>query len=103
MMRVTTTFRANNREAWRSWLEVNHDIAGEIWLLFDDRPENPSVSYLDSVEEAICFGWIDGIQKRYSPAEKAQRFTPRRPRGTWTELNKARARRLIELGLMTEA
>jgi uncharacterized protein YdeI (YjbR/CyaY-like superfamily) len=55
------------------------------------------------VEEALCFGWIDGIAKRYSSHELAQRFTPRQRRSNWTELNKARARRLIQLGLMTEA
>ena len=61
------------------------------------------MSYLDSVYEAICFGWIDGIQKRASDVERAQRFTPRRPRSHWTELNKARARWLIAQGLMTPA
>jgi uncharacterized protein YdeI (YjbR/CyaY-like superfamily) len=72
-------------------------------VLSDDRPEHPTVEYLDTVEEALCFGWIDGIAKRYSSHELAQRFTPRKRRSNWTELNKARARRLIRLGLMTEA
>jgi uncharacterized protein YdeI (YjbR/CyaY-like superfamily) len=73
----------------------------EIWLLLDARREESTLSYLDAVEEALCFGWIDSIQKRFSPQELAQRFTPRKRRSNWTELNKARARRLIELGLMT--
>ncbi len=59
--------------------------------------------YLDAVEEAICFGWVDGIQKRFSTDELAQRFTPRKRRSNWTELNKERARRLIQLELMIEA
>jgi uncharacterized protein YdeI (YjbR/CyaY-like superfamily) len=102
-MQVTTTFKPGDRPAWRAWLERNQRTASEIWLLLDDRPEEPTVSYLDAVEEAICFGWIDGIQKRFSTHERAQRFTPRKPRSNWTELNKERARRLIRLGLMTEA
>ena len=102
-MEVTTTFRAENREQWRSWLKDNHGKATEIWLIYDESKEQPTLSYLDSVEEAICFGWIDGIQKRISEFEKAQRFTPRRRRSNWTELNKERARRLIKLNLMTDA
>lgn len=102
-MEVTAKFKAANRVEWRAWLEENHKTATEIWLISDDRPEEATVAYLDSVEEAICFGWIDGIAKRISSVEKAQRFTPRRSRSHWTELNKARARRLINLGLMTDA
>ena len=102
-MQITETFKPVDRQEWRSWLEAYHDTAGEIWLLFDDRPEQPSVSYLDAVEEAICFGWIDSIQKRFSSYERAQCFSPRKKRSNWTELNKERARRLIRLGLMTGA
>ncbi len=89
--------------AWRSWLEQHHARTNEIWLLFNDLPEVSTIAYLDAVEEAICFGWIDSIQKRVSPHERAQRFTPRKKRSNWTELNKERARRLIGLGMMTEA
>jgi uncharacterized protein YdeI (YjbR/CyaY-like superfamily) len=102
-MQVTTTFKPKDRTPWRGWLEQHHATADGIWLLLDDRPEEPTVSYLDAVEEAICFGWIDSIQKRYSTYERAQRFTPRKQQSNWTELNKERARRLIRLELMTEA
>ncbi len=102
-MDITETVKPGNREAWREWLQANHQVSKEIWLLLDDREQLATVSYLDAVEEAICFGWIDGIQKRRNQFEKAQRFSPRKPKGNWTELNKARARRLIRLGLMTEA
>lgn len=102
-MEVTTTLKASSRGQWRDWLAENHAGAKEIWLLSDDRPEVETVAYLDSVEEALCFGWIDGIGKRVSNFERAQRFTPRGPRSNWTELNKERARRLIRLGLMTDA
>jgi uncharacterized protein YdeI (YjbR/CyaY-like superfamily) len=60
-MQVTTTFKPKDRTEWRIWLEEHHATADEIWLLLDDRSEETTVSYLDAVEEAICFGWIDGI------------------------------------------
>lgn len=102
-MELTTQFKALSRADWRSWLIAHHESATEIWLVFDRRPDQPKVTYLDSVEEAICFGWIDSVAKRVSDFETAQRFTPRRPRSNWTELNKERARRLLRLGLMTDA
>jgi uncharacterized protein YdeI (YjbR/CyaY-like superfamily) len=102
-MEITDTIKPKDRNAWREWLEKHHKTLTEIWLLSEDRPEKSTVKYLDAVEEAICFGWIDGIQKRFSTHEFAQRFTPRKQRSNWTELNKERARRLIQLELMTEA
>lgn len=100
-MEITTTFDPGTRRAWRQWLEANHAERTEIWLLIR-RGEAGSITYLDAVEEAICFGWIDGIAKRHCDAT-AQRFTPRRPRSNWTELNRERARRLIDAGWMTGA
>ncbi|MDL1900264.1 hypothetical protein FBR02_05790 [Anaerolineae bacterium CFX9] len=103
-MPVTKTFYAADRAEWRAWLAENHTTADEIWLLFPAKDTGrPGVSYLHAVEEAICFGWIDGIARRMNDEFRAQRFTPRRPRSNWTELNKERARRLIAAGLMTEA
>jgi uncharacterized protein YdeI (YjbR/CyaY-like superfamily) len=102
-MQITSTFKPRDRSAWRAWLEERHATTTEIWLLLDDRPAETTVTYLDAVEEAICFGWIDSIQKRFSLYERAQRFTPRKQNSNWTELNKERARRLIRLGVMTEA
>lgn len=101
-MEVTNPLITSSRSDWRLWLEKNHEITKEQWLVMDKRVDGFSLSYLDAVEEAICFGWIDGIAKRISDFEIAQRFTPRRPRSNWTELNKERARRLTRLGLMTE-
>lgn len=102
-MEIRATIRVSSRADWRSWLAANHATETEIWIVSVENAEQPSMTYLDSVEEAICFGWIDGIAKRISETEKAQRFTPRRARSNWTELNKERARRLIRLGLMTDA
>lgn len=100
-MDITITFDPRTRRAWRAWLEANHAGAREIWLLLR-RDQPGTITYLDAVEEALCFGWIDGIAKKQGDAT-AQRFTPRRPRSNWTELNKERARRLIAAGKMTDA
>ena len=102
-MEVRETFRAKSGVEWRAWLENHHASATEIWLLLERLPDPLGLSYLDAVEEAICFGWIDGISKSLGDHERAQRFTPRRARSNWTELNKERARRLEALGLMREA
>lgn len=100
-MTITETVRAPDRAAWRRWLCQHHDSKTEVWLITDSA--RPGVPYLEAVEEALCFGWIDGVAKRMSEACLAQRFTPRRKRSHWTELNKLRARRLIDEGRMTEA
>lgn len=100
-MKITATVQPANRAAWRDWLEQHHDDASEIWLVTDKRQS--SLTYLEMVEEALCFGWIDGIAKRVDEHSTAQRFTPRRQKSHWTELNKERARRLIAQGRMTEA
>jgi uncharacterized protein YdeI (YjbR/CyaY-like superfamily) len=101
---ITQTFYAPDRAAWRQWLEENHATAREVWLLaYAPEVGKPSVAYLQAVEEALCFGWIDSIAKKQDAATLAQRFSPRRPGSNWTELNKARARRLIAQGLMTPA
>jgi uncharacterized protein YdeI (YjbR/CyaY-like superfamily) len=103
-MDITETFYASERGGWRQWLAENHATAKEIWLIYYSRESGkPSVPYIHAVEEALCFGWIDGIAKKMDDERRAQRFTPRRPKSNWTELNKERARRLIASGQMTEA
>jgi uncharacterized protein YdeI (YjbR/CyaY-like superfamily) len=100
-MEITETVEVTSRAEWRAWLQENHTSKTEIWLVSKKR--EPAVTYKESVFEALCFGWIDGIGKSLDADHSAQRFTPRRPKGNWTELNKERARRLIEEGLMTDA
>ncbi len=103
-MEIGETFYAKERSEWRRWLSENHATKTEIWLIsYGKSSGKPSVLYLHAVEEALCFGWIDGIAKKVDEERTAQRFTPRRPKSNWTELNKERARRLIAAGLMTDA
>jgi uncharacterized protein YdeI (YjbR/CyaY-like superfamily) len=103
-MEITPILYAANRAEWRAWLTENHATSREIWLITSPpSSESPAVPYLAAVEEALCFGWIDSTTKRLDAERRAQRFSPRRPKSNWTELNKERARRLIAAGLMTDA
>lgn len=100
---ITETVEVDTRAQWRRWLERHHAKKQETWLVADLRERGAGPSYLDVVEEALCFGWVDGLAKKFDASRTAQRFTPRRPGSNWTELNKERARRLIREGLMTAA
>ena len=91
-----------SRAEFRNWLINNSKIEKECWLnLKRVKPSSNSFVYLDAVEEALCFGWIDSIQKNID-GETYQRFSPRSKKSPWSELNKERARRLIKLGLMSK-
>jgi uncharacterized protein YdeI (YjbR/CyaY-like superfamily) len=93
-----------DREAWRKWLERHHADTDEIWLAYYKKATGkPTVGYAESVEEALCFGWIDGIRKRLDDERYAHRFSPRRAGSEWSKLNVERARRLIAAGRMTDA
>jgi uncharacterized protein YdeI (YjbR/CyaY-like superfamily) len=93
-----------DREDWRAWLQANHDSAPEVWLIFYKRSTGkPTLSYDAAVEEALCFGWIDGIQKGLDADRYTLRFTPRKPKSNWSESNKRRVRQLITDGCMTPA
>ena len=73
------TYYAQNREEWRAWLEMNGQSTKEIWLVYYKQASGkPRVAYNDAVEEAICFGWIDGVVKKIDEERFAQRFTPRK-------------------------
>lgn len=103
-MEITKTFYPKDRNDFRKWLEENHDKEREIWLILPLKQSGKAkIPYDDSVEEALCFGWIDSTQKKIDEDHATQRFTPRKPKSPWSELNKERARKLIELDLMTPA
>lgn len=93
-----------DRAQFREWLENHHDSETECWAeVRRGKPTEPDVFYyLDAVEEALCFGWIDSIHKLID-GRRMQRFTPQKKNSPWTELNKERVRRLEKLGLMTDA
>ena len=98
------TLRAKGRRQWRAWLEKNHGKCSEIWLVYYKKSSGkPRIPYEDAVEEALCFGWIDGKTRSIDEACYAQRFTPRRPRSSWNRANIKRAERLIAEEKMTAA
>ena len=103
-MEITLLLEFTQRQQLRDWLLENHTSAKECWVVMS-RSKNPVgvLPYLDVVEEALCFGWIDSTMKRLPDGRLAQRLSPRRKKSHWTELNKERCRRLIQEGKMTDA
>ena len=103
-MNEKNVLSAANRRELRAWFDAHAASETECWVeVKKGRPMDPDVLYyLDAVEEALCFGWIDSTL-RLIDGRPMQRFSPRRKNSAWTELNKARARRLEALGLMTDA
>jgi uncharacterized protein YdeI (YjbR/CyaY-like superfamily) len=92
------------RKEWRDWLKNNHATCREAWLVFYKKPSGkPRIPYNDAVEEALCFGWIDGKLKRIDDYYYIQRFTPRRTDSIWSEINVSRAKKMISEGLMMKA
>ena len=103
-MKVGETLDVRTRVAWRSWLSRNYARKKEIWLVYHSRAGGkPSLAYNDAVDEAICYGWIDSTVKKLDAHSRAQRFTPRRKGSPVSEMNKARARRLVRERRMTAA
>ena len=91
------------RDNWRAWLAENHATAPELWLvLYKKNSGKPTVTYDEAVEEALCFGWIDGIVKAIDEEKYATRFSPRRSGSVWSESNKKRVAKMIAQGRMTE-
>lgn len=96
------TFYARNRQEWRDWLVKNHAVSPGVWLVYYKKgSDKPSVSYEEAVEEALSFGWIDSKVNSLDEERYMQVFTPRKPRSSWSKLNKQRVERLIKNGQMT--
>ena len=98
------TFYAKDIKIWRAWLEKNHETRDEIWLILYKKDSGMhGVNREEALEQALCFGWIDSMQKKRDEKSSVQRYSPRRPKSNWSELNRLLAKRLIARGLMTEA
>jgi len=97
------TVVASTAGAWRAWLARNGRSAQEVWLvLYHQDSGTPGLRYHEAVEQALCFGWIDGLRRARDADSSQLRFTPRTARSTWSRVNRQRAATMIELGLMTE-
>jgi uncharacterized protein YdeI (YjbR/CyaY-like superfamily) len=101
-MKITETFHPASRAGWRAWLRKNHTTADVIWIVYDKGAAR-NVTYAEAVEEALCYGWIDGIVKPIDEKQYAQRFTPRKNKTNWSNLNRKRFEAMEAAGLMTEA
>jgi len=95
---------AADRSAWREWLAAHHQSRARVWLLLHKKHvQEPGVRYDEAVEEALCWGWIDGLTNAWDERSYAVRFTPRRPGSVWSESNAERVGRMIAEGRMTPA
>jgi len=91
-----------DRAEWRAWLEANHHRETEIWLVYNKKGTGKaSIPYNDSVEEALCFGWIDSIIKKLDESQYVRKFTPRKADSQWSSLNIRRVEKMVAAGLMT--
>lgn len=103
-MEVGETLLVTTREEWHAWLAKHHHEYKEIWLVYYKKTSGKKgISYDESVEEALCFGWIDGAIKGIDQETYAGRFTPRRTKSHWSVSNRERVARLLRDGRMTEA
>jgi len=86
---------------WRDWLAKHHTDTAAVWIrLFKKSSGKQTITYDQALDEALCYGWIDGIAKSYDEESYIQRFTPRRPKGNWSKRNTEHITRLIKLGKM---
>lgn len=104
-MDINNFLTVKSRVELRDWLVRNHRTETECWVAVKRGKPNDDETfwYVDAVEEALCFGWIDSTIKKTSDGVTIQKLSPRRAKGNWTELNKERCRRLERLGWMTDA
>lgn len=97
-------FHPITRQEWRDWLAENHNILQGIWFVyFKKHTGRPRVSYDESVEEALCFGWIDSLARKLDEDRSKLLFTPRKPKSVWSKPNKERVEKLVSEGLIAEA
>ena len=104
-MEITTLLEYSERTQLRAWLKENHSKEKECWVVISRSKTPPPgiLTYIDVVEEALCFGWIDSTLKKLPDGRLAQRLSPRRKNSHWTKLNMDRCIDLEDRGLMTPA
>jgi uncharacterized protein YdeI (YjbR/CyaY-like superfamily) len=90
--------------AWRRWLDEQHAASNGVWLKIAKKATGiPTVTHAEALEEALCYGWIDGQRAPLDESFFLQRFTPRRPRSKWSQVNREKVTKLIEQGRMKPA
>jgi uncharacterized protein YdeI (YjbR/CyaY-like superfamily) len=98
------TFDPRTLQRWRKWLADHHDSETEVWLIFHKKhTATPSVAYLDALDEALCYGWIDSLVRRLDDDRYARKFTPRKAVSKWSEINRRRYAELEKAGRVRAA
>ena len=91
-----------NEAAFEKWLRANHDRETELWLkIYKKSSGVPTVTYAQALDVALCWGWIDGLKKSFDGEAFLQRFSPRRPKSVWSQINREHIARLTKAGRMT--
>ena len=97
------TVEVKHRAEWRAWLAAHHDKEAEVWLVYCKKETGKeTIDYETSVEEGLCYGWVDSIIKKIDETKYARKFTPRKDDSKWSPSNKKRVEKLIREGQMTE-
>jgi uncharacterized protein YdeI (YjbR/CyaY-like superfamily) len=97
-------FYPTNQKEWRAWLQKNHRLKQAVWVVFYNKnSKKPTISWSNAVDEALCFGWIDSKKIAIDKEKSHQFFSKRKPKGTWSKINKEKILKLIESGMMTQA
>ncbi len=103
-MHIDEALYFKNCQEWRTWLDENGDSAQEVWLVhYKKHSHTISISHNDAVEEALCFGWIDGKLKSIDEERFILRYSPRKANSVWSKINKDKAEQLVAQGRMTKA
>jgi uncharacterized protein YdeI (YjbR/CyaY-like superfamily) len=98
----TLSFRSARE--FRTWLDINHGSSDGIWLrILKRNSDKPSITYAEALDQALCYGWIDGQKQPQDEQSWLQKFTPRRPKSGWSKINTQHVERLVKTGQMTDA
>jgi len=103
-MKAVEDFCPCDKKDWRKWLELNHTKKVAVWLiLYKKKSPDHNLSWGESVDEALCFGWIDSVKKTIDSEKYKQYFSRRKAKSNWSKINKDKVEILIDEGLMEEA
>ena len=102
-MKDVEDYCPSGKQDWRKWLELNHKKKDAVWLIFyKKKSPNHNLSWSESVDEALCFGWIDSVKRTIDTEKYQQYFSKRKAKSNWSKINKDKVKILIEQGLMKE-
>jgi uncharacterized protein YdeI (YjbR/CyaY-like superfamily) len=102
-MKDVEDYCPNDKKDWRKWLELNHNQKDAVWLIFyKKKSPNYNLSWSDSVDEALCFGWIDSTKRAIDSEKYKQYFSKRKAKSNWSKVNKDKVKTLIDQNLMEE-